>query len=229
MAIGPTKSWTVSECLLPAGLDIDLSTSGKWRGHRGSRVTKLRECVKTGRMCHCRHDVKLRRDIMWEFRPFLATSPNLRQGNWAGTARNQALGPQYESQFLATMSHEIRTPLNGVMGLNGLLLEPSWMRFSGNTPRCCRTPVSVARRINDILESPAGGRQGRLRECRIRPARLVDEVAAVLAVAAHTKHLDWGLLRPGDFRHPSGDPDAFVRSCSIWPQRGKFTESGKLR
>ena len=128
------------------------------------------------------------------------------------TARNQALEASVlKSQFLATMSHEIRTPLNGVMGLNGLLLETQLdeiqRQYSEGVQGAGEALLGV---INDILEfSRLEAGKVDYENVEFDPRGLVEEMAALLAVAAHKQaSRTGGLLRPGDFRHPARRPGA---------------------
>ena len=210
--------------LLPAGLDIDLSDF--WASGGGTEVASYEaEGVrKDGSLVPLSVTMSqlFDGDIMVGVSAISRdiSEPQARELELA-TARNQALEASVlKSQFLATMSHEIRTPLNGVMGLNGLLLETQLdeiqRQYSEGVQNAGEALLGV---INDILEfSRLEAGKVDYESAEFDPRGLVDEVAALLAVAAHTKHLELvAYCAPEISDILLGDPDAFARSCSIWP------------
>ena len=182
--------------LLPAGLDIDLSDF--WASGGGTEVASYEaEGVrKDGSLVPLSVTMSqlFDGDIMVGVSAISRdiSEPQARELELA-TARNQALEASVlKSQFLATMSHEIRTPLNGVMGLNGLLLETQLdeiqRQYSEGVQNAGEALLGV---INDILEfSRLEAGKVDYESAEFDPRGLVDEVAALLAVAAHAKHLE---------------------------------------
>ena len=108
-------------------------------------------------------------------------------------ARNEALeASRLKSEFLATMSHEIRTPLNGVLGLNALLmltpLDETQRQYADGVEGAGTALLSV---INDILDfSKLEAGKVEFDISPFDPRRMVDEVAALVAVPAHLKGVE---------------------------------------
>ena len=93
--------------------------------------------------------------------------------------------------FLANMSHELRTPFQGLLGMLGLL---AGTRLSSAQQDYANTALSSARHLhgllNDILDTSMI--ESGLMTLRLAPVALrdlVDEVHALMAVAAHEKNL----------------------------------------
>jgi PAS domain S-box-containing protein len=108
-------------------------------------------------------------------------------------ARSQALeSSRLKSQFLATMSHEIRTPMNGVIGLTDLLLDTPLNEMQRQYAEGVQEAGgSLLDLINDILDfSKLEAGKVELDVNDFEPRRLVEEVAALLAPTAHSKHLE---------------------------------------
>jgi PAS domain S-box-containing protein len=148
-------------------------------------------------------------------------------------ARKQALEASVlKSQFLATMSHEIRTPLNGVMGLNGLLLETKLdeiqRQYSEGVQNAGESLLGV---INDILEfSRLEAGKVNFENVEFDPRGLVEEVATLLAIAAHTKHLELvAYCTPEVPDVLRGDPGRIRQIVlNLAGNAVKFTESGEV-
>jgi PAS domain S-box-containing protein len=107
-------------------------------------------------------------------------------------ARDAALeAAEVKAQFLANMSHEIRTPMNGVLGVLHLLkneaLSEDGRRLLGEALGC---GAMLAQLLNDIIDF-SRIEAGKLDLCPepVRPAELLDSVAALLAPQARDKGL----------------------------------------
>jgi signal transduction histidine kinase/CheY-like chemotaxis protein len=99
---------------------------------------------------------------------------------------------QAKSEFLANMSHEIRTPMNGVIGMAELLLDAplgDQQRDYAETIRdSARALLTV---INDILDfSKIEAGKLELDVTRVEVRDLLEDVARLIAVQAHAKHLE---------------------------------------
>jgi PAS domain S-box-containing protein len=123
-------------------------------------------------------------------------------------ARDTALeAAEVKAQFLANMSHEIRTPMNGVLGVLHLLkneaLSADGRRLLDEALGC---GAMLAELLNDIIDF-SRIEAGKLDLCPepVRPAEVLDSVAALLAPQARGKGLyltveavdcGWALVDP---------------------------------
>src|SRR4029453_1128537 len=101
---------------------------------------------------------------------------------------------QLKSEFLAMVSHELRTPLTAIIGYSRLLSRqvhgPLSPRQLEHQEAIFRSAQRLRDLINDLLDV-SRLEAGRV-ELNARPTRLrqiVDQAAAVVAVAAHAKEL----------------------------------------
>jgi len=136
------------------------------------------------------HVVDLRTDITalkLQERAIAEREAELESSRDAAQASNRA-----KSEFLANMSHEIRTPMNGVIGMTDLLLETPLdedQRMFANT--VASSAQSLLTLINDILDFSkveAGKMELNAEPFNLR--RMLEELAALLSVRAHSKGVD---------------------------------------
>ncbi len=97
-----------------------------------------------------------------------------------------------KSEFVANMSHEIRTPINGVIGMTELLERTPLSAEQGDYVSTIRTSSdALLHVVNDILDFSkveAGKLDLRAEDFDVR--EMVEEVAALLAGAAHGKDIE---------------------------------------
>lgn len=109
----------------------------------------------------------------------------------AAEARAEA-GARAKARFLATVSHEMRTPLSGVIGTAQLLLEtrlaPEQRAYAGAIRGSAEAMLSLVDEILDVSRLEADGPT--VEPAPFEVARLVEEVAELLAPRANAKGLD---------------------------------------
>ncbi len=102
-----------------------------------------------------------------------------------------ALAGAAKSQFLANISHEIRTPMNGILGMLRLLQETSLSedqrRYLGTARASGEALLAILNDLLDFSRLEAGKLE--LESLVFNPHALVDDVAAMMAAAAHEKGL----------------------------------------
>jgi PAS domain S-box-containing protein len=97
-----------------------------------------------------------------------------------------------KSRFLATVSHEFRTPLNGILGTADLLgdtrLEPEQSAYLRALQTSGRALLGLVDEILDLTRVEAGKLE--LADAPFDPARLVEDVAELMAPRAQGKSID---------------------------------------
>ena len=118
---------------------------------------------------------------------------------------------QLKSEFLAMVSHELRTPLTAIIGYSRLLSRqvhgPLTARQLEHQEAIFRSAQRLSDLINDLLDVSrleAGRVELHARPTRVR--QIVDQVAAVVAVAAQAKQLRIDNAVPSDLPLVNADP-----------------------
>ncbi|MGF1551214.1 MAG: response regulator [Paracoccaceae bacterium] len=108
-------------------------------------------------------------------------------------ARERAeMASRAKSAFIANVSHEIRTPMSGVLGMSEILLESDL----ADRERSCAETIHRSGRallgvIDDVLDlSKIEAGRLEIAEAPFDPRTAVEEVATLLAPAAHEKGIE---------------------------------------
>jgi len=99
---------------------------------------------------------------------------------------------QAKSLFLSNMSHEIRTPINAVIGYSYLLKkEPLSQNQTEQLDKLTAAAQSLLAIINDILDiSKIEAHKIELEIADFEPARVIDQICAIVAAGAAKKDLN---------------------------------------
>ena len=137
-----------------------------------------------------------------------------------------------KSAFLASMSHEIRTPMNSIAAMAELLGETSLSAEQEDyVRRLGRASSHLLELINDVLDlSKIESGQLQLESIPFNLADLVENVAQMMAVRAHAKHIELIThIREHVTHMVSGDPTRLRQILvNLLGNAVKFTEQGQV-
>ncbi|HEU4370187.1 MAG TPA: ATP-binding protein [Methylomirabilota bacterium] len=141
---------------------------------------------------------------------------------------------QLKSEFLAMVSHELRTPLTAIIGYSRLLSRqvhgPLSAKQLEHQEAIFRSAQRLSDLINDLLDVSrleAGRVELGARPTRVR--QVVDQVAAVVAVAAQSKQIRIDNAVPTDLPLVNADPSRLQQILVNLVGNGvKFSSSGGL-
>jgi CheY-like chemotaxis protein len=141
---------------------------------------------------------------------------------------------QLKSEFLAMVSHELRTPLTAIIGYSRLLTRqvhgPLSPRQLEHQEAIFRGAQRLSDLINDLLDV-SRLEAGRI-ELKPRPTavrHVVDQVTAVVAVAALAKQIQIENAVPGDLPLVNADPSRLQQVLvNLVGNSVKFSSAGGL-
>lgn len=135
-----------------------------------------------------------------------------------------------KSRFLATVSHEFRTPLNGILGMTELLGDTQPSPEQATYLRALRTSgEALLGLVDDILDfAKVEAGKLELAEAPFDPARLVEDIAELMAPRAQAKGIEVSaLLAPELPARLLGDADRLRQILlNLVGNAVKFTQAG---
>jgi signal transduction histidine kinase/ActR/RegA family two-component response regulator len=141
---------------------------------------------------------------------------------------------QLKSEFLAMVSHELRTPLTAIIGYSRLLTRqvhgPLSDKQLEHQEAIFRSAQRLSDLINDLLDvSRLEAGRVELSPHPTRVHQVVDQVAAVVAVAAQAKQIRIDNAVPADLPLVNADPSRLQQILVNLVGNGvKFSSSGGL-
>ncbi|HIK90669.1 MAG TPA: response regulator [Planctomycetes bacterium] len=142
-----------------------------------------------------------------------------------------------KSEFLANMSHEIRTPMTAILGFSDVLLGEEGLAEA--PPERVKALETIQRNgkyllqlINDILDlSKIEASKLEVEQIAWSPARLVDDVAALMRVRAVAKGLPLQIEYAGEIPETIQCDPTRLRQIliNLVGNAIKFTETGQVR
>ncbi|WP_190303297.1 response regulator [Methylomonas rhizoryzae] len=136
-----------------------------------------------------------------------------------------------KSAFLANMSHEIRTPMNAVLGFCYLLeqrhLDGESLALVRKVHHAGHALLSL---INDILDfSKIEAGRLEIERAPFKLTELLDNLAAIMATAAHNKDLELVITPPAEIDALVGDALRLQQILiNLLSNAIKFTERGEV-
>ena len=136
-----------------------------------------------------------------------------------------------KSAFLANMSHEIRTPLNAITGMVHLMrragLPPEQASRLEKIDTASRHLLEIIDSVLDLSKIEAG--RLTLEAAPISIARILDNVAAMMAERANNKGLGFVVCAPPQLSEVIGDSTRIQQALLNYVGNAiKFTENGRI-
>ncbi|GAW49164.1 MULTISPECIES: hybrid sensor histidine kinase/response regulator [unclassified Nocardioides] len=160
-------------------------------------------------------------------------SERTRQQKEVADARDAALeASRLKSEFVANMSHEVRTPMNGVLGMTSLLrstsLDSVQRDYADTIASSAEALLTVIDDILNFSKIEAGRLEIEAVDFEMR--RLVEEVSALMAPAAHGRETELVvLIDPGVPAAVHADPHRLRQVLTnLVGNAVKYTERGEV-
>jgi signal transduction histidine kinase/ActR/RegA family two-component response regulator len=139
---------------------------------------------------------------------------------------------ELKSEFLAMVSHELRTPLTAIIGYSRLLMRQVYGPLSSKQLEHQEAIFRSAQRLTDLINDLLDVSQleaGRV-EIQPRPTdvqQVVEQVAAVVRVSAHSKQIRIASELPADLPAVVADPTRLHQILvNLLGNAVKFTPTG---